>query len=175
VLLLTCLVLLVGCSSVRSTTGDGSAAGAAGATSTDQADAVRATATGQLVAVCANPPQGYTAGAYIWAIPPMALSSANSVAQVCGLGFHPRAAIMLSIARNNGAAFAPIPNLAVKTDAKGAFSTAIIVGANWICLNVRVRADEGGGRIAPPRPSPGGTPLPANALPAGCPSPPAVP
>jgi hypothetical protein len=157
-LVLAGAVPVAGCGSVMSTAGD-----------------QVATATLQPVAACSNPPQNYTTGAYIWAIPAMGASNQVSVAQVCGLGFHPQASITLSLARYSSATFTPIPNLNVRTDDRGAFSSAIVVGTNWICLNLRIHADDGQGVSATTQLSPGGTPLPANTLPAGCPPPPHTP
>jgi hypothetical protein len=133
------------------------------------------TVTLQPVAACSTPPQDHPAGAYIWAIPAMGASNQNGVAQTCGLGFHPHSSITLSLARYNSTIFTPIPNLDVKADGQGAFSTAIAVGANWICLNLRIRADDGQGASATTRLAPGGTSLPENAQPAGCPAPPRIP
>lgn len=157
-LLLAGAVFLVGCSSATITAADQTA-----------------TTTLQPVAGCSTPPQDHPAGAYIWAIPAMGASNQNSVAQVCGLGFHSHSSITLSLARYNSATFTPIPNLDVKTDDQGAFSTAIAVGANWICLNLRIRADDGQGASATTRLAPAGTPFPAKAQPAGCPPPPRIP
>ncbi len=147
------------------------ACGSATITAGDQA----ATATLQPVAVCSNPPQGYTTGAYIWAIPAMGASNQVGVVQVCGLGFHAHAPITLSLARYSSTTFTPIPNLNVRTGDRGTFSTAIVVGTNWICLNLRIHADDGKGASATTRLSSVGTPLPANAQPPGCPPPPHTP
>jgi hypothetical protein len=152
-LLLVAATLLAGCGFTTS---------AAGSTS--------AIATLQPVAICANPPQDRTTGPYIWAIPAMASSNLNGAAQVCGVGFHLHATITLSLARSSSAAFIPIPNLTVKTDDQGAFSTAIAVDSNWVCLNLRIQAADGEGDSATTRLSPDNGAQPAN-----CPAPPNTP
>jgi hypothetical protein len=175
-LLLAGVALLAGCGSAT-IAGDQSASG-----------------TPQAAAICPPPPQGHPSGPYIWAVTaatatpsttgttdttPAAsgASGASGMALVCGLGFHSNAAITLGISRFASATFTPIPNLDVKTDDKGAFSARIQAAGNSVCLNLRIRADDGQGASATTRLVTGrsGGPLPENAQPVGCPPPPRIP